>query len=381
MIEVNLSQAQWTLFTRVISEGTFGKSPSDVLKGALKAHYEHIQSGGSPYATGGRKVIDVERPEYGAVRTEARIEAATGKAIPVYQGEVLRMTQTTGGQCVDFNAYNLDDYKEYLDCGMNRMRGVDTGEGTLVWTGSPRGRPMYAILRMPPTCDQYYGGHRCNGLMYESEYGLPDHPNCQDNFAEAIREFGLTPDDVHDSYNFWMKATLDSEGKRVFPWNRGLAKDHVDLIALFDTLAVPVACAGDLASVNSFRPSAIETTVFEKSSATMSFVSKVEEEVGRFENQRTPAEFVLSEVRSTRKLERDSSYRPNFRSLGPTEKVVLELGPDLQPILDTLLAKGIYGSTPEICIIASFCRWYETNRIPNRHVSLRFSDAGPSHGR
>jgi uncharacterized protein YcgI (DUF1989 family) len=355
-----------------MQEGIFGHEPPAVLKGALAAHSAHVEGGGSPYAIAGRRIIEAKLPSYGELSYATEVAPATGKAIPVRRGEVLRLSQTVGGQCVDFNAYNLNDYKEYLDCGMNRMRGVDTGQGTIVWTGSPRARPMYAILEMPDTCDQYYGGHRCNGLMYEAEYGLPDHPNCQDSFAEAIREYGLTPDDVHDSYNFWMKAILDPEGRRIFPFNRGQAADSVDLLALIDTLAVPVACGGDLASVNSFRPSAIAASVFGPSAETLALVDQVNSVLGNYQTQKTPKDFVISEVRANRKLERDPTYQPNFRSLGPTVTVGVDLSDSEAGQIEKLMKRGIYGKTPELCLLASFCRWYETNRIPNRHVSLRF---------
>lgn len=368
-----MTQPQWTLVDHVSTEGVLGADPGTVIRGALREHAEHMASGGSAYGVGGRRVLDFPRPAYGDVCSEARIPPATGKAIPVRRGEVLRITQVEGGQCVDFNAYNVDDYKEFLDCGMNRMRGVDTGEGTIVWTGASRARPMYAILAMAETCDQYYGGHRCNALMYEMEWGLVEHPNCQDSFAEAIREFGLTPDDVHDSYNFWMTTSLDEHGHRIFPWNRGQAGDYCDLLAFFDTLAVPVACAGDLASVNAFRPSAVDTTVFSASPETLALVEGVNEALGHFASQRTPADFAIQEVRATRKLERDPAYEPRFRSLGPTVAVEVDLGPGDLEICRSLMGRGIYGETMERCLVASFCRWYELNRVSTRHVSLRLT--------
>ena len=177
-----------------------------------------------------------------AIAVDLIMEPVTGKAVPVYRGEVLRISQVVGGQCVDFNAYNLHDYKEWLDNGFNRMTSLETGQGTIIWSGCSRARPMYAILKMAETCDQFYAGFRCHALLNERQWGLVDHPNCQDTFAEVIREYGLTPDDVHDSYNLWMSTEVDSQGRRRLPINRGQHGDQVDLLALFDTLAVPIVC-------------------------------------------------------------------------------------------------------------------------------------------
>ena len=58
--------------------------------------------------------------EYGTKRVELILEPVTGKALPVYRGEVLRMVQVDGQQCVDFNAYSLYDYKEFMEATGHR---------------------------------------------------------------------------------------------------------------------------------------------------------------------------------------------------------------------------------------------------------------------
>ena len=45
---------------------------------------------------------------------------------------------------------------------------------------------------------------RCSANLYESVYGFRKHTNCHDIQSEAQREYGLTPDDVHDSFNLFM---------------------------------------------------------------------------------------------------------------------------------------------------------------------------------
>ena len=37
------------------------------------------------------------------------LEPGTGKAIELLAGQILRIEQMEGGQCVDFNAFNLHD--------------------------------------------------------------------------------------------------------------------------------------------------------------------------------------------------------------------------------------------------------------------------------
>ena len=51
---------------------------------------------------------------------EQVLQPGTGKAIELLAGQILRIEQVEGGQCVDFNAFNLHDYKEFMHCGRTR---------------------------------------------------------------------------------------------------------------------------------------------------------------------------------------------------------------------------------------------------------------------
>ena len=54
------------------------------------------------------------------------LEPGTGKAIELLRGEILRIEQIEGGQCVDFNCFNLHDYKEFMHTGHTQMRLVSS---------------------------------------------------------------------------------------------------------------------------------------------------------------------------------------------------------------------------------------------------------------
>ena len=72
------------------------------------------------------------------------LEPTTGKAIPVLRGQVLRIKQVGQGQCLDFNAFNLHDYKEFFHCGRTRhMHGLNPTKGDHLWSASPRDIKVY----------------------------------------------------------------------------------------------------------------------------------------------------------------------------------------------------------------------------------------------
>ena len=90
---------------------------------------------------------------YGPKREEATLQPVSGKAFPVYRGEVFRIVQVEGEQCVDFNAFNLHDYKEFFSASNTRANyGFHLKQGDLLWGVHSRNRPMYLIMEMPRTC-------------------------------------------------------------------------------------------------------------------------------------------------------------------------------------------------------------------------------------
>ena len=52
-------------------------------------------------------------------------------------GKILRIEQVDGGQCVDFNCFNLHDYKEFMHCGRTRtVHGFHPIEGRVPVVGA-----------------------------------------------------------------------------------------------------------------------------------------------------------------------------------------------------------------------------------------------------
>ena len=99
-----------------------------------------------------------------------------------------------------------------MSVGHMRREGFRLGPGRFIWSNPPRYRPMMKVLDISKTCSTDLLAARCSAVQMEAHYGIDDHPNCQDTLGEAIGEFGLTPDDTHDSLNFWQNTKYDHIG-------------------------------------------------------------------------------------------------------------------------------------------------------------------------
>ena len=204
------------------------------------------------------------------VLSQLVLEPGTGKALELKRGMILRIEQIEGGQCVDFNCFNLHDYKEFFHTGRTRhLHGLHPSKGDFLWSAPPRERQMMYIMEdTARTNDVLYP--RCSGFLFEYHYGLPVHTNCHDMQAEAQREYGLTPDDVHDSFNFFMHTGIDSQGRPYIARQTSKKGDFVELLALIDVLAVPNVCGADIMATSDFSAKPIGITIFQGSEADLS---------------------------------------------------------------------------------------------------------------
>jgi uncharacterized protein YcgI (DUF1989 family) len=379
MATVELYETQLSFLDRVVAEGEHGADREEVLKRLLLDHVSDRVGGAGEYVGGTAQldVLETAYPEYGPKRYEHVLEPVTGKAIPVMKGEVLRIEQVVGGTCVDFNAFNLHDYKEALDCGFTRsFQSFDPKTGEFIWTNAPRGRPMFGILHIEDTCELDIVGHRCNRVFEELGWGLTDHANCQDTLAESIREYGLTPDDVHDSFNLWMATTIDPSGRRQFKWNPAPQGDRIDLLAMFDVLAASVICGiGDLVGINNYGFEPIKLEVYERSEATTALVADVEARWGSMKSQTRSEDLSGVPVLAQRALERKPDYEAHFRPAPNKVPVELELGPEEQRITAGLVATGVYGRTEGEAVRAAFMRWCNSHVTRVRRPLVRFASA------
>jgi uncharacterized protein len=295
----------------------------------------------------------------------------TGKAFEVRAGQVLRIAQIEGGQCADFNCFNLHDYKEFMHCGRTRtVHGFHPSKATFLWSAPPRERAMMFIL------EDTYGRNdvlfpRCSSYIYESAYGYDVHTNCQDIQAEAQREYGLTPDDVHDSFNFFMCTEITGPHRATMTRQNSKAGDYIDLLALIDVLAIPNVCGSDVMRTSNFSLKPLRITVYAATGAQIESVPTVP----ILKSQRTPKDFKNSKIKTDRELHRDLSYVPTFANV-PLDVESLAIPLSAQEA--SLLAKTkleSYGDDDAAALRDIFFTWWEERFLAASSGAPAISDS------
>lgn len=303
---------------------------------------------------------------YGRSLFELTMQPVSGKAVPVKAGQTLHITLAEGPQCVDFNCFNLHDYREAMSVGHMRRTGFRAHRGSIIWSKPPRYRPMMVFLEKPDTCYTDLLAARCHATQFEKERGYPGlHTNCQDTFSEAIGEYGLCPDDVHDSLNLWMNTGWDDLGNFIpnVRRNTGRKGDTVVLLALVDVLAVPIVCgSGDVSNTSNywFRP--VSIAVREATEQTRDAKARLLARHTGYDNQRRPEQFRVKPREENRALIRDPDYAPKFVNFPLNiKKLRFSLSPEDRANLRRLVKMG-QGENDEDAFRSAVMTWYTRNR-------------------
>jgi uncharacterized protein len=204
---------------------------------------------------------DLRRPAQSFV-----IPARTGKAFQLAAGQIVRVTCSEGPQVADLIVFNADDRTEKFWSGRTRViHGGHLKIGDHLWSTPPQVRPMLTLiadtLEHPPhpfgarSHDLLYC--RCDSRMYAIVYGRTGVRNCNDNLAEAISEFGLEPEHVHDPFNIFMTTGLNDIGKPFYLPSDAKKGDYVELLAEIPCLLALSACPGGSSGSRS-RPLTID---------------------------------------------------------------------------------------------------------------------------
>ena len=183
------------------------------------------------------------------------IPPRSGVSFILKKGQQLKVVDIEGEQVSDLICYNLHDTSEYLSSG----RTIDYAETIYLTKGHPfysnRSNVMFTMV------EDTVGTHDflltpCSAEMFRIIYGHTDpHRGCFGNLCEALKEWGITPDNIPTCFNIFMNVPVDGvTGKVSVLPPKSKAGDHVILKATMDLIVGITSCSAGMSNNFSYKP-------------------------------------------------------------------------------------------------------------------------------
>jgi uncharacterized protein YcgI (DUF1989 family) len=183
------------------------------------------------------------------------ISPRSGTAFILKKGDRLTITDIEGEQVSDFICFSRHDTKEYLSSG----RTIDYAENIFLTKGnhfySNRSNVMFDIT------EDTVGRHDflltpCSADTFRIIYGDTNpHRGCFGNLSEALKEYGIEPDEIPVCFNIFMHVKVDGDtGKISVLPPKSKANDHITIEAQMDLIVGMTACSAEMSNNYSFKP-------------------------------------------------------------------------------------------------------------------------------
>ena len=183
-----------------------------------------------------------------------RIDAQSGVAFTMVQGDRVRVIDPLGEQVADCIAFSRADLKECLSSG----RTLDYNNTIRLTTGhilySNRSRPLLTITADTVGCHDFLYTP-CSQETFDILYKVNGHhPSCFENLSERLRPYGIEPDQIPTTFNIFMNVEVAaSGGLRVLP-PLSRPGDFIELRAEADLVVGLTACSAELSNNFAFKP-------------------------------------------------------------------------------------------------------------------------------
>jgi uncharacterized protein YcgI (DUF1989 family) len=182
------------------------------------------------------------------------IAPGSGKAWRLGAGQRLWIIDLEGSQSGDLFAVAADDVED----GQSNGRTFDMGGTIRLSTGavlySRRSRPLLRITEDEVGVhDMLYAP--CSQEMFELLHGVTGpHPNCFDNLAGPLAEFGVPAATVTIAFNFFMNVVIGPDGQLEIRPPVSAAGQSITFDAERDVLVAVTSCAAPGANAGGARP-------------------------------------------------------------------------------------------------------------------------------
>ncbi len=197
---------------------------------------------------------------------ELHIDRATGRSYEVKAGDYIQIIDVAGRQCSDFLAFDARQLQagreRYFDMTATRTLtgSIYPGPGLYSKFFDQDLQPLLELVRDTVGRHDAFG-LACTAKFYE-DAGYPGHPNCSDNFSNALKPFGVQPRRGWPCLNLFYNTGIGAQNAIFLddPWSR--PGDYVLFRATTDLVCASTACPDDIDATNAWNPTDIHVRVY-----------------------------------------------------------------------------------------------------------------------
>jgi uncharacterized protein YcgI (DUF1989 family) len=169
-----------------------------------------------------------------------------GRAVRVAAGSTVRVIDVEGCQIGDLFVLVADNLAERLSPAVTRLINFTPFPQQGAAFYSNRRRRLLTLLEdtSPGRHDMTFAP--CDSELYRDHGAGDHHPNCRDNFFQAMRAIGLTVDSHPDPINVFQNTPINAEGSYTIGPALSRAGDTLTLRADADLILALTACSVDI---------------------------------------------------------------------------------------------------------------------------------------
>ena len=179
-------------------------------------------------------------------KTTIDIPGYQGRAARLEQGCTFRVIDVEGCQIADMFVLSADDTSEVFSPALTRqvIFRLTPKPGDFIY--SNRRRPMLTFLddTSPGRHDMAFAP--CDPGFYIDLGADASHPNCRDNFYQAISELDMDIEPPPDPFNLFQNTVPKVDGDFACGQTLSKAGDYVEFKVEMDVIVVVTACSVDL---------------------------------------------------------------------------------------------------------------------------------------
>jgi len=168
-------------------------------------------------------------------------------------GELLEVVSPCDEQVADLACFVREDPREYFSAG----RTLDYNQTAFITTGatlySNRSRPMMQIEHDDAGRHDYLLTP-CSTEMFRILRRMEGHPSCHENLAKALGVYGISGDDIHATFNAFMRVDIAPGGKISIGAPSSRKGSRVVLRAQIDLIVGLTACSSEHSNNGTCKP-------------------------------------------------------------------------------------------------------------------------------